>query len=196
MTCYKAWFKKMDSISYIYISWTIHDTWMTYITFEREGPKFSNTTARALAWRTALQQRQLRAQRLLCSTLRSSGRPRVSEENLSRNQESFERSPHKWTRRASIELGNTANDCMTCVDALFTLQSSPPFWITLYFTRTAQKKFPISIINTRQLILHRAEVANCSETHKTYINALYGQNVKLFNVQRVRTQSNHWALKC
>ena len=44
-----GWFKKMDSISYVYISWTIHCMWMIYITFERGGPKFSNTTARALA---------------------------------------------------------------------------------------------------------------------------------------------------
>jgi len=28
-----GWFKKMDSISYVYISWTIHGMWMTYITF-------------------------------------------------------------------------------------------------------------------------------------------------------------------
>ena len=41
---------------------------MIYITFERGGPKFSNTTARALAWRTAVQQRQLRSKWLLCST--------------------------------------------------------------------------------------------------------------------------------
>ena len=41
---------------------------MIYITFERGGPKFSNTTARALAYRTAVQQRQLRAKWLLCST--------------------------------------------------------------------------------------------------------------------------------
>ena len=34
----------MDSISYVYISWTIHGMWMIYITFERGGPKFSNTT--------------------------------------------------------------------------------------------------------------------------------------------------------
>ena len=41
---------------------------MIYITFERGGPKFSNTTARALAYRTAVQQRQLRAKWLLRST--------------------------------------------------------------------------------------------------------------------------------
>jgi len=41
---------------------------MIYITFERGGPKFSNTTARALAQRTVVQQRQLREKWLLCST--------------------------------------------------------------------------------------------------------------------------------
>jgi len=33
---------------------------MIYITFERGGPKLSNATARALAQRTSVQQRQLR----------------------------------------------------------------------------------------------------------------------------------------
>jgi hypothetical protein len=46
---YTEWFKKIDSISYVYISCTIHGMWMIYITFETEGPKFSNTTDRALA---------------------------------------------------------------------------------------------------------------------------------------------------
>jgi len=36
---------------------------------------------------------------------KSSGRPRVSEENVRGIQESFERSPRKSTRRASRELG-------------------------------------------------------------------------------------------
>jgi len=36
---------------------------------------------------------------------KSSGRPRVSEENVKRIQETFERSPRKSTRRASRELG-------------------------------------------------------------------------------------------
>ena len=44
-----TWFKKMDSISYVYISWTVHGMWIIHITFERGGHKFSNTTARALA---------------------------------------------------------------------------------------------------------------------------------------------------
>jgi len=147
----------MDSISYVYISWTIQGMWMIYIASEREGPKFSNTTARALerspsaqpcsnvSWEqngyyaaqdffffafvtslklTAVQ----RAFRLrfniqpptrksicrwnhhfeqigcLCKS-KSFGRPRVSEENVRRIQESFERSPRKSTGRASRELG-------------------------------------------------------------------------------------------
>ena len=128
---------------------------MIYITFERGGPNFSFFIARALTYRTAVQQCQLRTKWLLCSTrffcvrefiktesatavqrafrLRfniqpptrksicrwnhqfeqigclckgtSSGRPRVSEENVRRIQESFEHSPRKSTRRASRELG-------------------------------------------------------------------------------------------
>jgi len=42
---------------------------MTYITIERGGPTFLNTTARALAYCTAMQQRQLRTKWLLCSTI-------------------------------------------------------------------------------------------------------------------------------
>ena len=38
-----AWFKKMDSILYIYVSWTIQGMWMFYTTFQRRGSKFSNT---------------------------------------------------------------------------------------------------------------------------------------------------------
>ena len=44
-----GWFKKTNSISYVYISWTIHGMWMIYITFRRGDPEFSNTAARALA---------------------------------------------------------------------------------------------------------------------------------------------------
>ena len=129
--------------------------WVIYITFERGGPEFSNTTARALAYRRAVQQHQLRVKWLLCGTRffcvrefiktesapalqrafrlrfniqpptrknicrwnhqfeqrgclckgKSSGRPRVSEENVRWTKESFERSPRKSTRRASRELG-------------------------------------------------------------------------------------------
>ena len=33
-----GWLKKMDSILYVYISWTIHGMRMIYITFKRESP--------------------------------------------------------------------------------------------------------------------------------------------------------------
>jgi hypothetical protein len=72
---YTGRLRKMDSISYVYISWTVHIIWMIYIQFERGGPKFVNTTARALAYRIAVLQRQLRAEWPLCSArffLRSS----------------------------------------------------------------------------------------------------------------------------
>ena len=46
---YIAWLKNMDSISYVYISWTIYGVCTIYIKFERGGPKFSNVTAKALA---------------------------------------------------------------------------------------------------------------------------------------------------
>jgi hypothetical protein len=41
---------------------------MTYTIFEKEDPKFSNTTASAFAYLTAVQRRQLEAKWLLCST--------------------------------------------------------------------------------------------------------------------------------
>ena len=126
---------------------------MIYITFVRRGPKCSNITARALAYRraaasveskmatmhhkifcfrvfiktesaTALQRafhlrfniqpptrksicrwnHHFQQIGFLCKS-KCSGRPRVSEENVRRIQESFERSPRKSGRRASRELG-------------------------------------------------------------------------------------------
>ena len=35
-----VWFKKIDSISYVYISWTIHGMWIVYITSEGGGLNF------------------------------------------------------------------------------------------------------------------------------------------------------------
>jgi len=81
--------KKMDSNSNIYISWTIHGMWMIYKTFERGGSKFSNTTARALAYRTAVQQRQLRAKWLLCSTRFFCVREFIQTESATTVQPSF-----------------------------------------------------------------------------------------------------------
>ena len=75
---------------------------MIYIPFERRY-KFSNTIARVLVLRTIIQQRQLRTKWLRCNTRFL----RVSEGNVRRIQDSFERSPRKSTRRASRELGIT-----------------------------------------------------------------------------------------
>ena len=145
----------MDSISYVYISWTIHVMWMIYIIFERGGPKIfmyhgrsarlahsrvtasveskmatmlhkifcvrefiktESTTAvqRAFSLRFNIQpptrksiclwNHQFEQIDCLCKG-KSSGRSRVSEENVRRIEESFERSPRKSTRRASRELG-------------------------------------------------------------------------------------------
>jgi len=57
----------MGSVSCVYISLAIHGILMIYITFERESPTFSNTIARTLVYRIAVQQRQLRTKWLLCS---------------------------------------------------------------------------------------------------------------------------------
>jgi len=46
---YTVWFKKMDSIFCFYISWTINDIWIIYITFESLDAIFLNMIARALA---------------------------------------------------------------------------------------------------------------------------------------------------
>ena len=65
----KYWvIKKIDSNSYVYISWNMHDMWIIHITFEREIPMFSNIIARTLACRTAVQQHQLKTKWLLCCT--------------------------------------------------------------------------------------------------------------------------------
>ena len=147
----------MDSLSYIYIFWTIYDIWMIYISFERGDPKFrsillelwldrlahsraavpfeskmatmqhkifcvrefiktESATAVQRAFRlrfniqpptrksTCLWNHQFEQISCLCKC-KISGPPRVSEENVRRIQEKFERSPRKSTRRANRELG-------------------------------------------------------------------------------------------
>ena len=37
---YTGWFKQMDSVSYVFISWTIHGMWMIYIKFKRGSVHF------------------------------------------------------------------------------------------------------------------------------------------------------------
>jgi len=61
----------------------------------------------------------------VCVKEKSSGRPRVSEENMRRIQESFERSPRKSTRRASRELG-IPQPTVWRVEAPFTVQAITP----------------------------------------------------------------------
>ena len=70
-----------------------------------------------------------------------SGRPRVSEENVRRIQESFERSPRKSTRTASKRTWNTVTKCLAYVEAPFNIQLSPSFWIILYFKHTSWTDF-------------------------------------------------------
>ena len=67
----------------------------------------------------------------LCKS-KSSGRPRVSEENVRRIQETFEGSPRKSIRRASREMGIPQPTVWCLFGAPFTLQLSPSFWIILY----------------------------------------------------------------
>jgi len=50
---------------------------------------------------------------------KSSGRPRVSEENVRRMEENFERSPRKSTRRASRELGIPQPSAMYSIESIF-----------------------------------------------------------------------------
>jgi len=64
---------------------------------------------------------------------KSSGRPRVSEENVRWIQESFERSPRKPTRRASRELGIPQPTVWRVLRRRLLFNLIPSFWITLYF---------------------------------------------------------------
>jgi len=97
-----GWLKKMDSISYANISWIIHGMWMMYIKFKRGSLRFqipalerspSAQPCSSVGWD---QNGYYAAQDFFL---------RVSEENVRRIQESFERSSGKSTRRASRELG-------------------------------------------------------------------------------------------
>jgi len=86
------------------------------IFYVREFIKIESATAVQLAFRLRLNiqpptrksicrwDHQFEQIGCLCED-KTSGRPRVSEENVRRIQESFERSPRKSTRRASTELG-------------------------------------------------------------------------------------------
>ena len=79
----------------------------------------------------------------VCVKAKAPADQRVSEENVRRIQEIFERSPRRSGRRASRELGiPQPTNCLACVEAPFTVQAiktyevSPSFCITLYVTYT------------------------------------------------------------
>ena len=65
---------------------------------------------------------------------KSSGRPRVSEENVRRIEESFERSPRNSTRRTSRErTWNTATNCLACVEAPFIVKAIKTYEVSPSF---------------------------------------------------------------
>ena len=68
----------------------------------------------------------------LCKGKRS-GQPRVSEENVKRIQESFERSPRKSTSRASTELGISQPTVWHVLSRRLLFKLSQSFLITLYY---------------------------------------------------------------
>jgi len=96
-----GWFKKMDSISYVYISWTVKGTWMIYITFERgilnfQMPPLERSPSAQPCSNVSWEQNGYYVVQYFL---------RVSEENVRWIEERSERSPRKSTRRASRELG-------------------------------------------------------------------------------------------
>jgi len=112
----------MDSISYVCISWTIHgqlrSKWLQcgtkFCVCEFINTDSATAVQRAFRLRSNVQPPRgksicrwnLQFEQIACLCKgKSSGRPRVSEENGRRIQESFERSPRQSTRRASRELG-------------------------------------------------------------------------------------------
>ena len=176
----------MDSISYVYISWTIHGMWMIYITFEgghrhfqlpsleryiarlahsRATASFESKMAttqykmfcvrefiktelpiavqRAFRLRFNIQpwtrksicrwNHQFEQTGCLCKG-KSSGRPRVSEENVRRIQDSFEHSPRKSTRRASRERGISQRTVWLVLRRRLLGNWDHPFLINLYIS--------------------------------------------------------------
>ena len=58
-----------------------------------------------------------------------------------------------------------------------------------------EMKIIYCVIKTSQLILYTEIIAFCSQIHTKHINALYGQNVDLLNVNPGGTYSDHWTLE-
>jgi len=120
----------MDSILYIYISWIAQDIWMIYIKFEKESPNFKLLSPErspiaqpcsSVSWE---QNGYYATQEFL----------RVSEENVRRIQESFERSPRKSTRSASRNLEYRNQLSGVCWGALYSSIES------IFLNNSAAKK--------------------------------------------------------
>ena len=77
---------------------------------------------------------------------KSSDRPRVSEENVRRIQESFERSPRKSTCRASRELGYRNQQSGVCWGAVYCSIGSILLNHPVYFTRTWWRDLYIRVL--------------------------------------------------
>jgi len=98
---YTGWFKKMDSISYDYISWTIRICERSTYNLKEEVlcfqilPLEHSSRAQPCSSVSWEQNGYYAAQDFL----------RVSEDNVRWIQENFELSPRKSTRRASRKLG-------------------------------------------------------------------------------------------
>ena len=94
---------------------------MTYITLGKDTPIFSNSVTTFLSYCTFMQQRQLSAKWLLCTTRFL----RVSEENVRRIQEglSVAHARQPVERAENFEYRNQ----LVCVEAPFTIQLSPSF---------------------------------------------------------------------
>lgn len=60
---------------------------------------------------------------------------------------------------------------------------------------TSQKTYCISITKTKQLMLFREISTVYSENHTKYINTLFGQNAKCFNIKAASPYICHYALK-
>jgi len=107
---------------------------------------------------------------------KSSGRPRISEDNVRRIQEIFERSPCKSTRRASSELGIPQPTVWRVLRRrLLTGTGSlcPSFWITLYINNMFLK----ALLHVSMFIHHLQEVLLCTLNYKmnemvTFIQAI------------------------
>ena len=179
---YRARFKKMDSISYVYIFWTIHDLHIiskmisNFSNTLEQSPSASHAAASVENKMVTMQHKIfafVSSLKLLCSVrfvfvstfnLQRGRAFVVGITNLSkqtvcvktkapadhvyqsRTWDEFKRvlsvahASQPVERAENLEYRN----CLACVEAPFTVQLSPSFWITLYNTRK-RKIFEIDV---------------------------------------------------